>query len=138
MQQHLKQMHSSIGDVIPCKAGESFHRNLIHCQCFYLVPKTQHCLGIKRILSPKLQNAICSLFQCCLLCSSYFGLQNLVTDLKKKKKEQNPNNRAQFTLLLLTKLLHISCYYREQIFPGLRLSMKKAWQTTGNQTYARK
>lgn len=55
---------------------------------------------------------------------------------EKKKKEQNPYDRAQFTLL--TKLLHISFYYREQIFPGLRLSMKKARKTMGNQIYARK
>jgi len=79
-------MHSSIGDVIPFKVGESFHRNLTCYYCFYLVPKMHHCLGIKRILSSKLQNAVCSLFHCFVMFYT-FWLTVLYDSFEKRKKE---------------------------------------------------
>lgn len=74
-------------------------------------------------------------FSVCYVLHTWFAIP--CDRFEKKKPHQSPSDRAQFILLLI-KLLQICFYYREQVFLALRLSMKKARQTMGNQTYARK
>lgn len=91
-----------------------------------------HCLGIKRILSSELQNAVCSLFHCFVM----FDLQSFLRALKKKKNQQNLNNSKIYS--------SPSCLDARYLFllHGVNFSKVKAEheekQATSNLTYTRK